>query len=81
MATIFAQHATAGKYHLETRYVDGRWEWMAALITKADPIERGLPEYSGTEDSLDAAKKKATASIGLALANWNNIGPAIEVSD
>jgi hypothetical protein len=81
MATIFAQHATAGKYHLETRYIDGRWEWVAALVRKAAPTERKLPEYSGVEDSLDAAVKKAAMSIGLSFANWENVGPAVKVSD
>jgi hypothetical protein len=77
MALVFAQHATAGKYHLETRYVSNRWEWYAAPIQKTDR----LPEFSGEAKTLEAAMNKAMYSIGLAKADWMSIGPAIEMPD
>jgi hypothetical protein len=55
------------------------WEWSAAVINKA--VDRKLPEYTGTGDSLDGAKRSAMASIGLAFAPWTNIGPTIEIDD
>jgi hypothetical protein len=51
MARIFAQHATAGQIHLETAFFDGRWEWKVIVL------KRGLPEFTGTDGSLDSAKK------------------------
>jgi phosphate-selective porin len=70
---IFAQHATAGRYHLETAFVDGRWEW------KVIALKRGLPEYTGTDASLEGAKNNAMQRIGLMQADWQNIGPAIDI--
>lgn len=75
MATIFALHATAGKYHLETWFIDGQWEWRATAI------KPGLPDYTGSASSLERAKKSAMAGIGLKDADWTNVGPAIEVPD
>jgi len=76
MAKVFAQHAQAGKYHLETRYVEaGRWEWFA----KAS--ERKLPEFSGDAETLEGAMQSACHSIGLGFADWMPIGPAIEVPE
>ncbi len=75
MARIFAQHATAGQYHLETAFIDGQWDW------KVIALKRGLPEFTGTDTSLDVAKKNAMQRIGLTQAEWRNIGPAIETAD
>jgi hypothetical protein len=76
MARVFAEHAQAGKYHLETRYVEpGRWEWFAK------PSQRKLPAFSGDAKTLDSAKQAACHSIGRAFADWKPIGPAIEVPD
>ncbi len=68
---MFAQHATAGKYHLETRFAGDNWEWYAAPIRKTER----LPEFSGTSASLRGAMKSAMHSIGLAEAGWMSIGP------
>jgi len=68
MARIFAQHAAAGEYHLETYFVDGQWEW------KAVAIRHKLPEFTGTASSLEGAKKSAMARIGLIEAAWTNVG-------
>jgi hypothetical protein len=77
MIRIFAQHAQVGEYHLKTRYIEpGRWEWHAAA-----PNPRQLPEFSGEETTLEAAKKSACNSIGLAFADWMPIGPGIEFPD
>jgi len=78
MATVFAQHATAGEYHLETCFVGGQWEWKTGAIRQRTPP---LPEFTGNTSTLEGAKKSAMASIGLMEANWMNIGPAIEVPD
>jgi hypothetical protein len=75
MAKVFAQHANAGEYHLETSFVDGHWEWKAMAIKKR------LPEFTGTASTLEGAKKSAAASIGLIVAEWTNIGPPIEAAD
>ena len=76
MATIFEQHAHAGKYHLKTRFIErGRWEWIAA------PNQRGLPEFSGDAKTLEGAMQSACHAIGLSFAEWMPIGPPIEVPD
>jgi hypothetical protein len=75
MAKIFAQHAMAGEYHLETQFVSGQWEW------KVIAIRHKLPEYTGTASSLEGAKKSAMVRIGLMKAEWTNVGPGIEVPD
>jgi hypothetical protein len=76
MAAIHAQHAQAGEYHLETWFLDGRWEW------KAIAMKPRLPEFTGTADSLDLAKEAARLSIGLKIAlAWTSVGPAIETPD
>jgi hypothetical protein len=76
MSSIFAQHAQAGKYHLETRYVEpGRWEWFAKVS------QPGLPEFLGNAKNLEGAMQSACSSIGLSFAEWMPIGPAIEIVD
>jgi hypothetical protein len=76
MAIIFAQHAQAGEYHLETRYIEpGRSEWSAA------PNRRGAPSFSGDARSLDGAMHSACHAVGLGFADWMPIGPAIEVEE
>lgn len=75
MERIHAQHATCGKYHLETRFVVDHWEWSAAVINKA--VDGKLPEYANVSDSLEGAKKSAMASIGLSFAPWTSIGPPV----
>jgi len=73
MARIYAQHASAGEYHLETWFIDGQWEW------KVIAIKHKLPEFTGTASSLDSAKQAAMACIGLMKAEWTNVGPAMDV--
>jgi len=76
MAKVFAQHATAGEYHLDTWFIKGKWAW------KAVAIKHTLPEFSGTADSLEGAIKSAKSSIGLSTPlAWANVGLAIEVPD
>ena len=77
MATVYAQHATVGKYHLETTFVDGQWEWGAVPIRHT--AGQRLPEFAGVAKTLEDAKKSAAASIGLSRAQWLSIGPVIEV--
>jgi hypothetical protein len=46
MAKINAEHATAGKYHLETDYdrENGRWEWWAKRIKP-----NNVPEFTALQ--------------------------------
>ena len=76
MATIFAQHAQAGKYHLGTHYCEpGRWEWMVLKNGKT------VAEFFGDTTTLEGAQKNAAMRIGLYSENinWTPIGPAIDI--
>ena len=76
MGRIFAQHAEAGLYHLETRYCEpNRWEWMVFKKGKTEA------EFSGDTTTLEAAKKNAAMTVGLYEADWMPTGPAIDVPD
>ena len=77
MARIFAQHADAGQYQLETRFVANQWKWMA---TETESKEA---KFSGDATTLEDAKKAAAASIGYEHARfaWHDIGPPIELPD
>lgn len=76
MARIFAQHADAGLYHLETRYCEpNRWEWMVFEAGR-----KGVA-FSGDAATLEAAKKNAADAVGLSFVIWKNIGPAIELPE
>jgi hypothetical protein len=72
---VFAQHANAGKFHLETRYASKRWEW-AVFKQKGGPAM-----FSGAAVSLESAKQSAAAAIGVKETHWMDIGPAIELAD
>ena len=62
---------------METRFIDGKWEWWAKAVRN-----RNLPEFSDRANTLEEAKKAAARSIGLAVeAKWQNIGPAVELTD
>jgi hypothetical protein len=77
MARVFAQHADAGKYHLETRYGGIEplpWEWF--VILKPDKTV-----FSGDSKTLEGAKTSAGSAVGLGVAQWKDIGPAIELPD
>jgi hypothetical protein len=79
MALVYAQHATAGKYHLETQYdgTRGVWEWWARTIKPRDGNE-----FNGEAKSLENAMHDSAASIGLAVKpDWTPIGPTIEIAD
>lgn len=76
MAKVFNQHAHAGEYHLQTFYVDGQWDWQARAIRNSK-----LPEFTGTSQTPDGAKKAPANSIGLVMADWMPIGAAIEIPD
>jgi hypothetical protein len=81
MARVHAQHANAGRYHLETWYDEyaKKWGWRAKAIKQSDTR---LHEYADMADTLDGAKRSAEASIGLTNATeWIDIGPAIIVPD
>ena len=75
MAKIRAEHATAGKYHLETNYdtANGRWDWWAKAIKP-----NSVPEFTGYASTLANAKKDACSRIGLTIdPPWTQIGPEI----
>jgi len=76
MAIVFAEHATAGEYHLETFYSEGQWEWKVIAIRN-----KKLPEYAGESKTPQGAKKSAMATIGLLQADWAQVGKAFEVPD
>lgn len=72
MARAFNQHADAGRFHLETRYVDpNHWEWF--VLEK----KTKRTHFSGDAKTLDGAKKSAATAVGLMTARWQNIGPVI----
>jgi len=48
-----SQHAFAGELHLETRFLDGQWEWEVLKVKHNERINRGRAE------SLEDAKEKA----------------------
>jgi hypothetical protein len=77
MATIYAQHADAGQYHLETCYckMTRRWEWFVLKNGKK------IAEFSGDTDMLEAAQRNAAMRVGLYPEGikWMPIGPPIEV--
>lgn len=76
MAAIYAQHAQAGEYHLETRYCEPeRWEWF---VLKND---KRTAEFSGDARTLKGAMQSAAMCIGLypENANWEPIGPPIKI--
>ena len=78
MATVHAQFADAGKYHLEVVYAGKQerpWEWH---VIRAQTRERA---FTGRDKTLDGAKKSAAARVGLVGANWKDVGPAIELED
>ena len=78
MAGTFAQHAYAGKYHLETSYCEpGRWEWMVFKEGKT------VAEFSGDATTLEGAQKNAAMRVGLytETVGWMPIGPEIEVPE
>jgi len=79
MAKIQAEHATAGKYHLDTSYnsPDRCWDWWAKGINP-----NSVQEYTGSSDSLEGAKRDACACIGLTTeADWKKFGPPIDIPD
>lgn len=77
MATIYAQHADAGQYHLETCYckMTRRWEWF---VLKNGKTTREFSDYAETPE---AAMQSAAMHIGLYPEGikWMPIGPPIEV--
>ena len=80
MTVVYAQHASAGNYHLEIWPQEGRWEWFAKAIKQPAPA---LPEFTGSELTANGRKKSATSRIGLYVepSNWTTFGPGIEVPD
>jgi hypothetical protein len=74
-----AEHAMAGKYHLETNYdhMKNRWDWWARAVKSSS-----VPEFTGSATDLENAKKDACSSIGLAVQpTWIKIGPWIDIPD
>jgi hypothetical protein len=79
MARTRAEHATAGKYHLETNYdiENGQWDWWAKAIKP-----NTVPEFTGSATTLAHAKKDACSRIGLVVEpTWTQIGREIETPD
>jgi hypothetical protein len=69
MKERFAQHANAGPYHYETRFVDGVWEWE---------ISEGPTRASGKATSLEEAKAAIVMRTGRAPDRWEDIGPELK---
>ena len=70
MKERFAQHANAGPWHYETRFVGGVWEWEVT----------GAPNgriASGKATSLDEAKAAIVTRTGRAPDRWEDIGPEL----
>ena len=79
MAKVFAQHAEAGKYHLETRYIEPRrWEWFVL-----DARQTSKTVFSGDAETLEAAMRNAAANAGLypETVKWRPIGQQVEIPD
>jgi hypothetical protein len=78
MATRFSgQFADAGQYTLEVIHTGSGegWEWWAKTVKP----NAGIPEFQGSANTLEGAKKSAMASIGLALdPGWKDMGPRLE---
>jgi hypothetical protein len=68
-----AQHADAGPWHYETKFVGGKWEWE---IFEAP---RGRIA-SGHAQTLDQAKAAIVGQTGRAPDQWREIGPDLDAS-
>jgi len=66
----FAEHAQAGPWHYETRFVGGVWEWEILETLKGKIA-------SGTAISLQAAKDEYIVHTGRAPEKWQPIGPSL----
>jgi hypothetical protein len=68
---LFAEHADAGDFHLETRYLDGKWEWAVFNF------ENWLAGHRERESLEDA--KSCAEDVAGAKPKWRPIGrPVIE---
>lgn len=64
-----AQHADAGIWHYETKFIDGIWEWEIVEKLKGKIA-------SGHARTLGEAKAAMVAHTGRAPdGEWSNIGP------
>ena len=53
MDKVFAKHGDVGHLHLETQFVDGKWEWFVFASRKNTRIAAGMA------DSVEKAKAEA----------------------
>jgi hypothetical protein len=67
MSKVFAEHADAGDFHLETRYLDGRWEWMVFNLrtgSQAQGVGKSLQEAKASAEAVARAKPKQWYPMG-----------------
>lgn len=64
----FAQHADAGPWHYETKFIAGQWEWEIFEAPKGKIA-------SGHAASLEQAKAAIVRYTGRAPEEWRDIGP------
>ena len=70
MARVFAEHANAGDFHLEARYVNEHWEWTVFNL-------RTGSEAHGVGKSLEDAKASAEKVAGAKPKQWYPMGRPI----
>ena len=70
MSKVFAQHANAGDFHLETHYVNEHWEWTVSNL-------RTGSEAHGVGKSLEDAKASAESVAGAKPKQWHPMGRPI----
>lgn len=72
VSKMFAEHANTGDFHLETRYVNGRWDWTVFNL-------RTGSEAHGVGESLEDAKASAEGVAGEKPKQWYPMGrPIVE---
>jgi hypothetical protein len=71
MSERLAQHADAGIWHYETKFIDGRWEWVIFEKWKGKIA-------SGHALTVGEAKAAMVAHTGKAPdGEWSDIGPDV----
>jgi len=68
MDKVFAKHGDVGHLHLETQFVDGKWEWFVFDSRKNTRIAAGMA------DSVEKAKAEAEKAAGGRPPQWRNVG-------
>ena len=73
MDKLFAKHAELAHLHLETQYVDGRWEWF--VLDTRNHVRIG----AGRVDSLEAAVAAAEDASGGKPNHWHTVSRDMEL--